>query len=185
MLQVMVVAFVIAAPPPVVDANDVPFTFDPNFCAYPVMDWAISEPNLSITYAVELVSKSGRAATLQIWDGSGVLIDPYIRYDGRVKDPNGWAHKWQIFHVPRYEGVHHLNIKATYGKRSWTNAWGLLAGPTTSDGRTILLLAVKDDSPYLRPDLTVFPVARINRAQNGWQAAMKVERNFGMTKIVR
>jgi hypothetical protein len=162
-----------ATRPPAIDAN-VPYPFDPNLCAGEVMDWAICEPNVTTIYGVRFFTLSGRPAEgLDVTLGGGEIINVHIKYEGRVKDPNGpgWFHEWTIGYTPASVGVHHLNLKAWYGPRSHSRAWWLPPGPLESDVRTILLNVVAGDAPFLLPGTTPTPISHLNRASRFLQHA--------------
>lgn len=178
----LITLFSVVRPP----ATTPPFAYDPNFCQGEVMDWAFSEPNVSVVYAVRFHTLSGRATGgLDVTLGSGQIISVSVLYEGRVKDPNGpgWFHEWRFGYTPRFAGVHHLNIKAWYGKRSHSLAWLIPPGPLESDTRTILLNAIVGDIPFLMPGTTPGPIV-MKRGQRLWQHAKAVGKPLTNPTIV-
>ena len=136
---------------------NVPFTYDPNLCADPnIMDWAFSEPGVTVIYSVSFYTKSGRpASALAVGQSNGSpLGNVAIQYRGKFKlDPNtpGWSHTWAISWTPTIQEVQHINIRAFYSKRSKTDAWEIPPGQWESDEKTILLKVTDGDRPYLQP----------------------------------
>lgn len=169
-----------ATRPAPLEPNDIPGEYDPNLCDGDVMDWAFCSPASSILYAVEFWSKSGRPVTgLDLTLGGGPIIDFSSVYEGKMKDPNGgWFHRWYLGYTPAAEGVHYLNIKASYGPRTHSEAWRLDSEPPQMDTRTVLLFVFSDDTPFLRPSSEPAPVAKMKSAQRAWQKFAKTGRRL-------
>jgi hypothetical protein len=158
-------------PPP---EPNVPYTYDPNQCSGPILDWGICEPNVTVFYNLRFHTQSGRPArALDVTISADPDIDVLVHYYGMKKDPNGpgWFHEWTFAYTPASEGVHHLNCTAQYGPRSSTPAWLIPAGPKESDTRTILLNAVAGDIPYLAPGVTPVPISALDRISHMYQVA--------------
>ncbi len=161
-LILMAIALSAAEKPPV--PNDVPFVYDPNLCPSAVMAWVITEPNLSLVYAVGVHNKYGLDVTLTV-NAVDVLVDRI----GKAEDPNGgWNQYFQFAWKPPHEAIHYLEIVATD-----------VAG--RQDKRTLLVYAVYDDAPFIFPVDTI-PISRMKHAQRMVQVAKKV--GFAMTKPV-
>ena len=124
--------------PPVLEPNDVAFEYDPNMVQSPVMDFAMTEPNVMWEYDVAAHNNTGRVVNLSV---AGVNADRIIiQRISIVNDPNDeWDQSFTIrFEVPDRERVYYLDIKAvdTKGK---------------SDNRTVLVYAIYNDAPFLYP----------------------------------
>jgi len=158
-----------------------PFAYDVNLCDGEIVAWAYSEPNVPIYYSCFFYTKSGRPAN-PLWvqlDHSQQPLPLTILYHGRTRidpnDPNapGFWHEWTVGYVPMYEGIHHINITATYGPRnSDDKAFRQTPGPHEQDTRTVLLNIVQGDSPFLMNGNNPRDVA-FRQKQQTWQYAMK------------
>ena len=131
--------------------NDVPFGFDPNLCMSDVIGWVVTEPNVSVTWTMSSMNRTGLRTYLYAQEAVVQRLGTYV-------DPNGWVQEFQVGYTPRAEGVTYLDVTAT----------DLLG---QYDRRTVLVLAVKDDPPVIRMDN--LPVVRMRQAQRLWQYAKK------------
>jgi hypothetical protein len=155
--------------PPVMGPNDVPFAYEPNLCLSPVMDWVITEPNISTIYGVGYHDHRGLSVELTASDPNGpdILIQKLDRY----KDPaGGWNQYWQCMFTIPADGVHYIELE-TVDKIGRT------------DCRTLLVLVTSDDSYFIFPGTPPLPVSRIKDAQRFWQYAKKL--NYPVTKPTR
>ena len=148
--------------PAPLDPNRVPFPYEPNLCPSPVLDYVISEPNLSVVYAIGAHNRWGLDIELDVVDANGELIDVVVQKLGRAKDPNGgWNQYWQFaWTPPAIEKVHYLELICTdkVGRQ---------------DRCTLLVYAVYDDAPFIFHGSP--PIARLTQAQRLWQYAKKVQ----------
>lgn len=137
-LVLVVIILLIAAikawglePPPL---PDVPFSYDPNLCLSPVMDWCVVEPGESWTY------------TVYYWSHAGVDVELV------TSDPNLYALRVEKTHMPPYwrqtftimftyfdDGVHYLDLQAK------------LANGRVMDRRTLLVCV---EQGFLYPPTT-------------------------------
>lgn len=160
---------------------NVPFIFDANVCDGEIVAWCYNEPNVPLYYFCRFFTKSGRPANpLQVQvDHSNMPVPLTLLYHGMTRidsnDPNGpgWYHEWTVGYVPMYEGVHALNITATYGPRnSDKKTFRQQAGPKESDIRTVLVDCVQGDSPFLLNGEDKGEIA-MKKKQTVFQYAMK------------
>jgi len=153
--------------PPDLEPNDVPFAYDPNLCTSPVMDWQIVDPNIAAIYGVRYHDSRGLDTELTAVDPNGVEI--IIQSLGRYRDPEGgWSQYWNIMFTISSEGVHYIELE-TVDKLG------------RSDCRTLLVLAISDDSFFILPGSPPpLPISRIKEAQRMWQYAKKM--NYPVTK---
>ena len=149
--------------PPVLGPNDIPFPYDPNLCTSPIMDWQVIEPNLAAIYSVGSHNKWGLDTEMTTNDPN-ILIQKLEK----EKDPDGGWNQWYMcMFTYSVEGVHYIEFTPTDKK-----------GRTES--RTLLVLVVEDDAPFVFPGTPPLPVARIKDAQGFWQYAKKI--NYPTTK---
>jgi len=142
--------------PPVLGPNDVPFAYEPNLCLSHVMDWQVVEPNLAAIYSVGSHNKWGLDTEMSTNDPN-ILIQKLEK----TKDPDGgWNQWWQCMFTYSVEGVRYIEFTAT-DKRGRT------------DRRTLLVLVVEDDAPFIFPGSPPLADARIKESQRFWQYAMK------------
>ena len=144
--------------PPDLEPNDVPFAYEPNLCTSPVMDWAYAQPNLASIYSIGSHNKWGMDTEITVNDANII-----IQKLDKVKDPDGgWNQYFQIMFAYSVDGVHYIEITVTdkIGR---------------SDSRTLLVLVVSNDPPFVFPGSLRPPVAdsRINEAKRFWQYARK------------
>jgi len=160
---------------------NVPFAYDVNVCDGEIVAWAYSEPNVPIYYSCFFYTKSGRPAN-PLWvqlDHSQQPLPLTILYHGRTRidpnDPNapGFWHEWTVAYVPMYEGIHHVNITATYGPRnSSAKAFRQTPGPKEQDTRTVVYNVIQGDSPFLMNGDNPSPI-EMGQKQMTFQYAMK------------
>ena len=146
--------------PPV--PTNVPFSYDPNLCLSPVMDWIVVEPNYSLVYAVGVHNTYGLKVEVEVYGPNVTSVDILVQDIGTVADPNGGINQYfQIgWSPPVGEMVHYLELRASD-----------LAG--REDRRTLLVYVAEDDVPFLFP-VKSLPVAHIRSAQRFVQYAKKM-----------
>jgi len=163
MKTALLIIMLAATRPPELGPDEIPFAYDPNLCPSPLLAYVISEPNLSVVYAVGAHNKWGLDIELDVVNANGQLIDIVVQKLGRAKDPQGgWNQYWQFaWTPPPVEMVHYLEIVVTDK-----------VGRTAR--RTLLVYAVHDDTPFIFHGSP--PVSRLNEAQRLWQYAKKIQK---------
>lgn len=148
--------------PPV--PTDVPFEYDPNLCSSSLMDFVITEPNVSVVSAIGGHNRWGLDLELDVARCDGQIIDVNVQRMSKVKDPNGgWNQYWQWSWTPPaslQDEVYYLELR-------------LIDEIGRQNRRTILVYAVQDDPPFLFPVRGPIPVARVKQAQRHWQWVKK------------
>ena len=145
--------------------SDIPYEYDPNQCLSPIMDWVVTYPGVSNVYSVHSRSKYGTKVNLYV-TGTEVVIQQLEK----LRDSEGYWNQYFNFSFSLPEGVHYINMTATD-----------IAGRT--DSRTLLVLAVENDPPYLYPGGPPVSINSIKSAQKLVQVAKK--QNKELTKPTR
>lgn len=144
---------------PPVPAN-IPFAYDPNMVTAEILTWCVADPNLTVMTTVAAHNKWGLDTELtvrDVYDGNTPIA---IQKNQKTKDPaGGFNQYWVLMVTPMAEGVHYIELICTdkVGR---------------SDQRTMLILCVEGDSPFLFVESP--PVITVEQAQRAWQYAKKI-----------
>ena len=155
LVSVSVSAIAVERPP---EPNDCPFEFDPNGCLSEIMAWTITGEQVTSVYTVAAWNEWGLATELTVTGIPNVMVQK----GEKLPDPEGgWNQLFVFSFIAPTTGVYYLNMTATdyIGQ---------------SDSRTLLVLAMGNEPPVLRPYAppVITPVSMKN-AQRHWQYLAK------------
>jgi len=145
--------------PPV--PENIPFPHDPNMVTSDILEWFVTEPNLTFVYFPAVKNKWGLHVDFEVSDCYDANTPILVERGVKEPDPEGgWIQRFRVMVTPSKEGVHYLEMTAIDKK-----------GRT--DIRTLLVLCVADDTPFIfmddRPVIT-----KMKDAQKAWQYARKL-----------
>jgi len=140
------------------EPNDIPFEFDPNLCQSEIMAWTITGEQVSSIYTVAVWNEWGLSTELTVTGIPNILVQ---KIEKLPDAEGGWNQRFTFSFVAPVAGVHYLNMTATdfIGQ---------------SDTRTLLVLAMNNEPPILRPysPPIITPVS-IKSGQRHWQYGTK------------
>jgi len=157
-LLILVTFLTITARPPV--PVDIPFEYDPNMVTAEILQWFVAEPNVTFVCTVAAHNRWGLRTELEVTDCYDPNSAILIQRSEKLKDPEGgWNQYWNVMITISGEGVHYIELKC-------------IDKVGRTDERTLLVLCVKDDVPFLFIESA--PTISIKQAQRSWQYAKKV-----------
>ena len=160
-LMLCTTALAITQRPPV--PTDIPFEYDPNAVTADILRWFVAEPNLTFIYTASVKNRWGLHVDFVVVDYYDANTPILTERSAKVPDDEdgGWIQNFNIMVTPSKEGVHYLEM-TTVDKRG------------ISDTRTLLVLCVADDPPFIFIEDPPIITKRIKEAQRIWQVAKKM-----------
>ena len=160
-LGILLVMLAIIQRPPV--PQDIPFPYDPNMVTSEILEWFVAEPNLTFVYSPSVKNKWGLQVDFHVVDCHDANTPILVERGIREPDPDGgWIQRFQVMVTPSTEGVHYIEMTAIDKKGRM-------------DSRTLLVLCVEDDPPFIfMEDTPVITDAQLDAAERTWQYAKKM-----------
>ena len=141
---------------------DVPFEYDPNMVTSEILMWYVAEPNLNFIFTAKVKNKWGLQVDFIVSDCYDANTPILVERGLKTKDleHGGWIQEFNVVATPGAEGVHYIEMTAT-------DKIGRF------DKRTLLVLCVEDEPPFIFIDDPPIIASRKKEAQRIWQVATK------------
>ena len=156
--------------PPV--PTDVPFEYEKDLLTSDVLMWHVAEPNLSFIFKAKVKNKWGLHVDFETNDCYDSNTPILVERGQKTRDieNGGWIQEFDVVVTFNKEGVHYIEMKAT-------DKIGRF------DKRTLLVLCVGDEPPFIFIDDPPIITSRMKEAQRFWQLAVK--HKYDATKPTR